>query len=276
MKRLAIYLEDGDPRNESSDSGSFLEKDGCDDDLSLGVRRICQLPGLRKLALSTLWILSPSAFGPHPLLQDIHCPALREMHIDCATITPDGKYLYTRNPEDKIVDADDEGREELYGHDDPAAGAPFDSDDSDTSEYQPDIEWARQAGDFPGTWYRCTPDSASFDPLAKSFVMAATFSTSMPALRWMKIVFGGQSVTTRAPLEMAYFRCREKNLEAEGDLNGIKPFEAENAGCPRWYLYGGRDFDPSWTIPEDLMQAIKGPETTGKTHLVVHDERGHI
>ena len=114
-----------------------------------------------------------------------------------------------------------------------------------TRHYQPDFEWARQAGDFPGTWYRCTPDSASFDPLAKSFVMAATSSPSMPALRRMKVILGGQSGTTRAPLEMAYFRCRERNLEAEDDLNRMKPFETEYAGCPRWYLYGGKDFDPS-------------------------------
>jgi hypothetical protein len=91
----------------------------------------------------------------------------------------------------------------LYGNNDPAAGVPLDSNDSDTSDYQPDFEWARQVGDFPGAWYRYTPDSATFDLLVKSFATAATSSTSMPALRRMKVVFGGQSGTTRALLEMA-------------------------------------------------------------------------
>jgi hypothetical protein len=95
LKDSSISLEDGDPSNESSDPGSFLENEGGDDDLSLGVRRICQLPGLRKLALSTLWVLSPSAFGTYPFLRNIHCRALEDLHIDCATTTPDGKCLHT-------------------------------------------------------------------------------------------------------------------------------------------------------------------------------------
>lgn len=149
-----------------------------------------------------------------------------------------------------MTDVDDEGREELYGHDNPAAGAPFDSDDSDTSDYQPDYEWARQAGDFPGTWYRRTPDPAAFEPLARSFATAAISSLSMPALRRMKVDFGDQSSTTRAPLEMEYFGSGETNSEAEDDSNERKSFEAENAGYPRWYSFGARDFDASWTIPE--------------------------
>lgn len=273
LEDLTLSLDDDDPKNEGSDPGSFLEAEGGEDDLSLGVRQICRLPGLRKLDLSGLWVLSPAAFGPHPRLPEIHCRALEYLHIHCATTTPDGKYLNTGDPEDRVVDADDEGRDELYGYDDPAAGAPFDSDDSDTSDYQPDFEWARQAGDFPGAWYRCTPDPATFEPLARSFAAAASSPASMPALRRMRIVFGGHSGTTRAPLEMEYSRGWKGNGEAEDDEGGRSSFEEEDAGCPEWYLFGARDFDPSWRIPEGLKSVMKGPEGNGKIHLVIQHER---
>lgn len=273
LEDLTLSLDDNDPQNQDSDPGTFVEAEDGEDDLSLGVRQICRLPGLRNLDLSGLWVLSPSAFGTHPRLPDIHCHALEYLHIHCAITTPDGKYLYTGDSKDKVVDADDEGREELYGHDDPAAGAPFDSDDSETSDYQPDFEWARQAGDFPGAWYRRTPDPATFGPLAMSFAAAASSSESMPALRRFRVLFGGQGGTMRAPLDMEYSRGWKGNGEAEDDEGGRSSFEEEDTGCPQWFLFGARDFDPSWRIPEGLKAAMRGPESNGQIHLVIQGER---
>lgn len=65
---------------------SFLEI-GDDDDLRLGLHWINQLPGPRKFCLSGLWIISPSAFGPHPRLLVTHCPALEHLHMDCVIVT---------------------------------------------------------------------------------------------------------------------------------------------------------------------------------------------
>ncbi|KAL0932124.1 uncharacterized protein CTRU02_213077 [Colletotrichum truncatum] len=255
-----VKLQDADPHNEAFEPGSLLEDGEEEDRLSLGVRRLCQLPTLKRLQLECLWVLSPAAIGSQPNLPDIQCPSLEYLYIDCAVTTPDGKYLLTGNLEKAMMD--DGG----YAKTSDEFMAAFDSDDSDTSDFQPDFEWAKQAGEFPGRWFRLTPDSETFVPLARSFAGAVV---KMPSLRRMDIHFGGTATNTRAPLDMSYFAPHEPNRGAS-QLNGRKAFDEENASRPRWFLLGGRKFDKHWKIPLELEGDFKGGSGRGCVHLATN------
>ncbi|KAI3535702.1 hypothetical protein CSPX01_11226 [Colletotrichum filicis] len=108
--------------------------------------------------------------------------SLGYLYVDCSITTPDGKYLLTGDQSKAL--ADDGG----YGLEHDEKIAAFDSDDSDISDFQPDFEWSRQAGEFPGRWFRYTPEPEIFVALATSFVGAVD---RMPSLRRMDIHFGG-------------------------------------------------------------------------------------
>ncbi|KAF6831571.1 hypothetical protein CMUS01_07307 [Colletotrichum musicola] len=255
-----VKLEDADPHDETFDPGNLVEDGEDEDRLSLGVRRLCQFPSLRKLHLESLWVLSPAAFGSCAKLPEINCPSLEYLYIDCAVTTPDGKYLLTGDPDKAMLD--DGG----YATTSDESLAAFDSEDSDTSDYQPDFEWARQAGEFPGRWFRLTPNAETFVPLARSF---ATAVSKMPALRRMDIHFGGAVASARAPLEMSYFAPGEANRGAS-QLNGRRAFDEEHAGRPRWFLLRGRKFDNRWTPPTELEECFEGELGLGRVHVAAN------
>ncbi|KXH34391.1 hypothetical protein CSIM01_00302 [Colletotrichum simmondsii] len=260
LMEFRIKIDDKDPMDETYIVESLMGEDEEEDTLSLGVRRLCQLPNLRRLHLETLWILSPAAFGSLESQPDIHCPSLEYLYVDCSITTPDGKYLLTGDQSKAL--ADDGG----YGLEHDEKIAAFDSDDSDISDFQPDFEWSRQAGEFPGRWFRYTPEPGKFVALATSFVGAID---RMPSLRRMDIHFGGTSTTTRAPLDMLYFAPGEPNLGAS-QLNGRKAFDEENAGRPRWFFLGSRKFDKQWYISEELQEACKGNSGQGRVHFATN------
>ncbi|WYZ40816.1 hypothetical protein EsH8_IV_001157 [Colletotrichum jinshuiense] len=260
LVEFKVKLDDKDPMDETFELGSLIDDGEDNDRLSLGVRRICQLPTIRRLHLETLWILSPAAFGPLSKLPDIKCPSLEYLYIDCAVTTPEGKYLLTGDP-DKAM-ADDGG----YGFDHNESSAAFDSEDSDTSDFQPDFEWSKQAGDFPGQWFRYVPNPETFIPLARSIAGAVA---NMPSLRRMDIHFGGTATVTRAPLDMSYFAPGEANRGAS-QLNGRKTFDEENASRPRWFLLGGRKFDKQWTLPQELGKDFAGKSGLGCVHFATN------
>ncbi|GKT80623.1 F-box domain-containin cyclin-like protein [Colletotrichum tofieldiae] len=153
-----------------------------------------------------------------------------------------------------------------YGFDHDESITAFDSDDSDTSDFLPDFEWSRLAGDFPGKWFRYTPDTETFVPLARSFICAVE---KMPALRRLDIHFGGSSKETRAPLDMSYFAPGEVNRGAS-HVNGRKAFDEENANRPRWFLCGGRKFDKQWKMPQQLEREFKGKSVSGVVHIATN------
>ncbi|KAF9873010.1 hypothetical protein CkaCkLH20_09520 [Colletotrichum karsti] len=259
LVEFKIKLEDADPHDETFEPGSVIEKGHDEDKLSLGVRRLCRLPTLRRLHLESLWILSPVAFGPS-FSPETQPSSLEYLYVDCATTTPDGRYLLMGNPERAMMD--DGG----YSHTSDESMAAFDSDDSDTSDWQPDFEWAKQAGEFPGRWFRLTPDPETFVPLARSFAEAVA---CMPSLRRMDVHIGGAATNARAPLEMSYFAPGEANRGAS-QLNGRKTFDEKNASHPRWFLLGGRKFDKHWTLPKELEEAFKRKSGLGCVHLATN------
>lgn len=229
-----IRLADQDPENEHFDPGSFLSEADADDDLSLAVRRLCQLPMLRTLRLVDHWILSPAALGPHARLPKLHCPSLEHLYIDCARTTPGGHWMLWGDPEAGVIDdgyyASEEEEEE------PAA---FDSDDSDTSDYAPEFAWDKADGDVPGVWFRFRPEPP-YAALLQSFVDGALHG--MPRLQSFTVKVGRNS---RAPLDLKYFPLWNDDGERKG---------------PFWEVCVGNDFDTSWEMPPELRQSLKGPD----------------
>lgn len=260
LMELRIKVDDKDPMDETYTIESLIGDHEEEDTLSLGVRRLCQLPTLRRLHLETLWILSPVAFGSLENQPDIHCPSLEYLYVDCSTTTPGGKYLLTGDQSKAL--ADDGG----YGLEHDEQVAIFDSDDSDTSDFQPDFEWSRQSGEFPGRWFRYTPEPETFAPLVTSFVGAVD---RMQSLRRMDVHFGGTATTTRAPLDMLYFAPGEPNRGAS-QLNGRKAFDEENAGRPRWFFLGNRRFDKQWHLSKEIQEACKGESGLGRVHFATN------
>lgn len=233
LATLEIYLGDEDPENEHFDPGSFGDENADDtDDLSLAVRRICQLPMIRKLQLHEHWILSPVALGRHASLDELHCSSLQHLYIDCARTTPGGQWMMSGDPEagieeDGYWDSDAEEEE-------PAA---FDSDDSDTSDYAPEFEWDKEDGLVPGMWFRFHPEPP-YSALLQSLVDGAMHS--MPSLRSFTVEIGKNS---RAPLDLKY----SPQVDDEG--NG-----------PCWDVSVSRDFDRSWEMPPELRRGLQGPD----------------
>ncbi|OHE94155.1 hypothetical protein CORC01_10493 [Colletotrichum orchidophilum] len=260
LVEFRINLDDKDPMDEAFQLETLMGDDEEADTLSLGVRRLCQVPSLRRLHLEKLWILSPAAFGSQPTLPEIHCPSLEYLYVDCSATTPDGHYLLTGDPSKAL--ADDSG----YGLEHDEEIAAFDSDDSDTSDFQPDFEWSKSSGEFPGRWFRYTPEPDAFSPLATSFVSAVD---KMPSLRRMDIHFGGTTTTTRAPLDMLYFAPGEPNRGAS-QINGRKAFDEENASSPRWFFQGGRKFDKEWHPSQELERACRGKSGLGRVHFATN------
>ncbi|KAK8085379.1 hypothetical protein PG997_006650 [Apiospora hydei] len=225
LATVEIRLSDQDPGNEYFDPGSFGEDAEDADDLSLAVRRICQLPTIRTLRLEDHWILSPVALGKHASLAELHCPSLEHLYIECARTTPGGQWMMSGDPEAGIE------------NDDYYRTRRFDSDDSDTSDYAPEFEWDKQDGDVPGIWFRFHPEPP-YSALLQSFADGAVHG--MPKLRSLTVRIGKNS---RAPLRLKYFP------QADGEGNG-----------PYWDALAGRDFDTSWQMPLELRRALKGPD----------------
>lgn len=235
LTALEIRLADRDPENEHLDPGSFGQKADDADDLSLAVRRLCQLPTVRTLRLVDNWVLSPVALGKHASLADLHCPSLEDLYIDCARTTPGGRWMLSGDPEAGVVDDSYCGSD--AEEEEPAA---FDSDDSDTSDYAPEFAWDKADGDVPGAWFRFRPEPP-YAALLQSFVDGALHG--MPRLRRFVVRVGRNS---RAPLDLKYF-------PQPGGDDGQRPL---------WEVCVGKNFDTSWEMPPELRRSLKGPDGT--------------
>ncbi|KAH6643399.1 hypothetical protein BKA67DRAFT_587605 [Truncatella angustata] len=265
---IVLRLMDNDPMNEAFELESVLENPDELDSLSLAVRRVCQLPTLRKLDLDTLWSLSPVAFGAHPALPDLKCPSLEEVIINVSMTTPDGRYLMTGDPENASYE------DGYWNSEAEKSPAPFDSDDSDTSDWQPEFAWDKLDGEVPPTNFRSTPDPDTFVPLAQSFARAAFHH--MPKLRSMEINFGGMVRACSSPSELLYFAPGQPHRRASDYLGDCEKFDKENTQCPRWYFDGTLDFDSSWRMPQELKRELEGPDGNGRIYMTVEQERIEI
>lgn len=260
VTEFILTLNDNDPMNEAFELDSLLDQPDDFDSLSLGVRRIAQLPRLRKLELRGTWILSPVAFGPHPELADLCCPLLEEIVVDVSMCTPDGKYLLAGHPEDA---PEDDG---YYESEEEPPAAPLDSGDSDTSDWAPEFAWGKEDGDIPVVMFRTTPNDETYVPLWISLARAAR--CSMPKLRTMTVNFGSGTRSCNAPSEALYLTANQPPTCDFDRLPGCAEFSIEHAQEPRWYFTADQYFDKSWRPPRGLRDELEGSDKNGR--------KGHI
>lgn len=248
LVEFEIVIDSGDPSNELFEPADMTGAG--EDALSVGVRRVLQLPTLKKLRLGSRWVLTPATFS-----SPLRCPSLRELRVDLAMTTADGKWLYTGVFDNLPVPEDYYGSEE-------DTDAEFDSEDSDASDFYPVIRTREAEGDIPELAFRVTPDNATFVPLISSIAAAVA---GMPELRRLQVVLGGSVNGTIAPLYIKYFAPGETDPEESPETvpESIRAFKAENLGRPRWCLIGIGDFDKSWRVPQGLERAFIGDSRKG-------------
>ncbi|KDN66600.1 hypothetical protein CSUB01_07236 [Colletotrichum sublineola] len=240
LTALNIYLEDSYPLNESFDPGSFCENNE-KDDLSLAVGRILQLPALTKVNLTGSWILAPEALGAATTFG----PALESVKIEGSGVTPDGRWLSTGNEDEGDLD------EDLPDTDSEASEAAFDSEDSDTSDFVPEHEWEKEAGDKPQFSWRTRPDDAVFTAHLASIARAVRrMPASLRTLTW-------EVQLVPATFYVEYYAPGAESKSARTGAPHQKAFEEENVGRPRWYLVAVQGFDAEWRVPAEVVDAME-------------------
>ncbi|KAK1658025.1 hypothetical protein BDP55DRAFT_683869 [Colletotrichum godetiae] len=242
LKSLEIYLEDPDPLNDSSDPGAFCQSPE-EDALSLGISRILQLPAIAKVQLTGLWTIAPTAFEAATDFGSL----LESVNIESSGTTPDGKWLSIGEEEDDVYQDEPDS-------DSDASEAAFDSADSDTSDFVPEHEWEREAGNFPANSWRTSIDTEVFVPYILSLVRTTLKMSPLRTLRY-------EIQTQPSPFFVEYFAPGVENDSAKRESNHRGDFERDNASRSRWILTVVQGFDPSWTVPPDLISAIE--ETGG-------------
>ncbi|KAK1703021.1 uncharacterized protein BDZ83DRAFT_686508 [Colletotrichum acutatum] len=241
LKNLDIYLEDPDPLNESSDPGAFCASPE-EDALSLAISRILQLPAIVNVQLTGLWTIAPAAFEAATDFGSL----LEAVYIEGSGTTPDGKWL-------SIGEEDDVDQDEPDSDSD-ASEAAFDSADSDTSDFVPEHEWEREAGNFPMNSWRTSIDTEVLVPHILPLVRT---TLKMSPLRTLKY----EIQTQPSPFFVEYYAPGVENISAKRESNLRGDFERDNVSRSRWFLTVVQGFDPSWKVPPDLISAIE--ETGG-------------
>ncbi|EXF79872.1 hypothetical protein CFIO01_05239 [Colletotrichum fioriniae PJ7] len=242
LKSLEIYLEDPDPLNESFDPGAFCQSPG-GDALSLAISRILQLPAIVKVQLTGLWTIAPTAFEA---ATDFG-PLLESVNIEGSGTTPDGKWL-------SIGEEEGDVEQDEPDSDSDASEAAFDSADSDTSDFVPEHEWEREAGNFPTNLWRTSINTEVFVPHILPLVR---MTLKMSPLRTLKY----EIQTQPSPFFVEYYGPGVENVSAKRESNHRGAFERNNTSRSRWFLTVVQGFDPSWTVPPDVTSAIE--ETGG-------------
>lgn len=255
--QFAISIQDIDPGNQNFPPGNLLDGEDMDD-LSLAVRRICQLTTLRTLELKGTWILSAEAFGQIHNLPDLFCPSLETLMIECSATSPGGEWLITGN--------ETEAQDEDYISDS-SSHAAFNSNNSDTSDFPPQYRWDIEAGEIPDVIFRTTPDPNTFVPLISSFANAVM--SHMPKLESMEIMFGS---STTSSMEIVYLAAG-KRLHGNRDLHGEQTFDQENIHNPRWYIFANEETDETWRLAPELQQELEGQGGNGRIHMAIGDKR---
>ncbi|KAH6653367.1 hypothetical protein BKA67DRAFT_692574 [Truncatella angustata] len=253
---LKIYLEDGNPYNDSFELESYCEKEE-EDDLSLAVRRLLRLPTLANLELGGCWILSPTAFlAAAEIGVEIISSTLTDLHLDLSVATPTGGWINTGdNPRD--VDDDTEDSDSDVSH------ASFNSAHSDHSDFVPENEWLRADGELPQNCFRDTPDPSTFDPLVLSLVRMVPKLPNLKKLCFDLGAGGGAigqlTVTFYAPGQPS----RRSVRRPHSPLPPQEDFDEKNLQRARWYVLGLVDFNRDWRMSDELRAALQGANTDG-------------
>lgn len=236
LRTCKIFCTEYEVMNERYTLEDFTDENG-DDSVSLGVRRLLNLPTLQALLLNEAIALSPAAFT------DIHSSSLKKLEIYLSAITPDGNWYFTGDPDNPCYESD---RESEYD----SSERGFDSDNSSESDHCPEYAWLRASGDRPQFSFRLVPDDKTFGPLMAS--IARAIRSGMPVLRRMEVTLGG--CLSQVRVEMSLYAADERERYSEKD---IMEFHKQQAGKPRCVIYVWGDVeDVEWELGPQADEAL--------------------
>lgn len=182
-------------------------------------------------------------FGGH-----IELPYLREIEINGALITSDGRWYYTGDL--SAVEVEDPPTPTRYNEHDDDSDISFDTEDGDTWSGSEDNF---RSGQLPNHVWRTKPDPQRFDPLMRLLVTAAF---QMPNLQNLLFSVGTGKKTGFVEVE---------------DYYGIG-FEYAAVGAESWYWRNEEEDDTglnrnrcyvvlkqraNWDVPEDIVTLCK-------------------
>ena len=263
LTHLDLYWEDSDPFNEDFALEDLRDPESNVDLLSIGVRRISQLPRLQELILRGSHVLSLEVFGLSQTAEEEAgnsplWPSITTLLLDLSGTVPDGGWYFTGDPTaagesvERTSDPSDES-ECNYG-----------SSDSNLSHFTPDLAWERLDGNLPSHMFRNQINRETFDPLLLAVVRSASH---MPCIRRLGVYFSdfGASVEYLATRKKHHARDEvERRFEEENDMRG------------RWYIdihpRGATAAEVNWEVPLDIKRVLR--ESTGRDGSVALARKG--
>ncbi|KAI8725659.1 hypothetical protein NCS52_00137500 [Fusarium sp. LHS14.1] len=246
LATLTILLWDPDPRNEEA----ILIPDDEEDRLSLGIRRICELPTLVSLFLWGKWCISHRTFRRFG-------PSVRSVFVDMSMTTPGGGWLldvYSGSEEEEEFDVESEFSSDS---DDQGDNLPdIESENSDVEDRLPRRAEATANQDRPCKEIREVPNPETFTPLVTSFAQAVATSNSSSCLGFAEMRLSAELASMR----LSYcggVRGEDPRLRALPDF-AQRITKTDKADPNRWLFnaYGGITAS-GWMIPAVMWDAMK-------------------
>ncbi|CEJ87188.1 hypothetical protein VHEMI04332 [[Torrubiella] hemipterigena] len=199
VAKFTLDFQEGDPWNEAFEPGLLLESPDAPDTVSMGLARISRLPTLRKMLVVGDLAITPTHFQPVVSSQEQDVPGLRECEFYIGAVTPQGQWLFSRSTNG--LGSNEAGEHESEFTDDEMVETPppFDSEDSDTSDFAPHKAWDRENGEIPYIQFRSTPDWSLFSPLITALTRCVT---DYPDLETFTVHIGTVSNITAPVLRM--------------------------------------------------------------------------
>ncbi|KAK5654039.1 hypothetical protein OQA88_7717 [Cercophora sp. LCS_1] len=250
---LHLKWEDNDPLNHDFPPGNHLDPGSPADKLSVAMHHISHLPSLQHLKFTCCFAVSKEIFDHDT---DSQWPSLQSFVLEHALTTPSGEWYFTGYPSDAWK------TDERLSDTEDGENAPFDSDDSDTSDWMPEFEWERQNGNKPCIQYRSVPNSNNYVPL---LVAMAGAVKRMPVLKELEVAtcYHAQSVN----MSINYYTL---GVRHEG-YGPTKEFHSAHVTEPRWVVQRMSDgaVQRAWVVPEQLRAALQ--ETVGEGCVLIMD-----
>jgi hypothetical protein len=187
LETLRIELNEHTPLDHGFEG--VPDRDDAYSDGDLMNRTVCRLArgNLRELHLEGAWPISPALFGACEEREEgtgetLTFPNLKIMEVRFPIVTYDGRWLFTRDPEDvEIFDSTD-----VEPGLDPPTSYEDDMDVELPSDYEDEFEYYDtdvENGDDPMHGWRATPDPEVFNPILEALVKA---TLAMPQLEHLR------------------------------------------------------------------------------------------
>lgn len=219
----------------------------------MGLARISRLPTLRKMLVIGDVAITPALFQPVVSNQEQDVPGLRGCEFYIGAVTPQGQWLFSRSANGLGSNEADEHESEFTDDEMVETPPPFDSEDSDTSDFAPHKAWDRENGEIPYIQFRSTPDWSLFSPIITVLTRCVT---DYPNLEIFTVHIGTKNV-----LRIEYYGAGIA-YDREDEIYNV------NVHLPRWYIFFQENHDSGWEIPTQWLDALYS--TVEKGCVLVH------